>query len=297
MKNFKIVILVLLMSLIFMFPLSRGNATLIWSEDFSNPSDWVLEGYHISLINEERTWVWNSTMIPDDSNSRLESKNVTYVSLFGSGSPTLSLGRRNSTVAYGTWSFDWYVTPGEENLASDTILFIMNDFPANASGFIVGEGGDAYGYSLRITTIELYNQWNPRFLLVKESNTYAENIYHIDATMESHFFTEPIEGSHHVDITRSNTGEFSVFFNNEFLFSAVDNTYTTSDEFVYGSWGGDSAIDNITVSNSVDLTVPETSDTTTTTTTTTTATNGTPGFEFLVVLTAATSVLFYRKKR
>ncbi|MFQ5979883.1 MAG: hypothetical protein ACE5OZ_17265 [Candidatus Heimdallarchaeota archaeon] len=67
-----------------------------------------------------------------------------------------------------------------------------------------------------------------------------------------HQFSSPITGSHHIAVTRDLQGNFEVFFDSTLIIEASDNSTTTSEKFIITSWVGDSAFDNIVVSNSID---------------------------------------------
>jgi hypothetical protein len=80
-----------------------------------------------------------------------------------------------------------------------------------------------------------------------------------------------ISGLQEIDVTRSDSGQFTVYINGTPQIEVEDSTYTTSGDFCFGSESGQ-AIDNVVVRDDV---VPPTTTTTLPTTTTTTTTSET----------------------
>jgi hypothetical protein len=74
-----------------------------------------------------------------------------------------------------------------------------------------------------------------------------------------------ISGLQEIDVTRSDSGQFTVYINGTPQIEVEDSTYTTSGDFCFGSESGQ-AIDNVVVRDDV---VPPTTTTTLPTTTTT----------------------------
>ena len=116
-----------------------------------------------------------------------------------------------------------------------------------------------------------------------------------------YYHSSPLVGTYHIDVTRSLDGWFNVFLNEDDpanpdppIIRVIDNHTTTSGRFVCGAWSGDSVLDNITVSNTVDIMYTPPS----TTTTTTTDETPTSGFEYTIILSSFVCLLtIYRKRR
>jgi hypothetical protein len=140
-----------------------------------------------------------------------------------------TIARHNSTVTSGTWSFDLYMGDSSEYYVS--ISFITNAFDLG------------FGYRLHIEPTVMYLA---KFL--QTDVTYI-GIY------------RPLEGFrgwHNINITKDSDGHFFVYYNGTRAFDSVDDTYTTSDYFEVEFMNLDSALDNILVSNTVDITPPPT---------------------------------------
>ena len=131
---------------------------------------------------------------------------------------------RPSTVATGTWSFDIYVT----NYGGGVVYFMW--LP----------GGE--GYFLNIPTIgkiELY---------IGLGETYTR--------FTDYRFKSTILGWQHFDITRDPDGRICVYHNGSLAIDTVEDSYTASHYFGYQSRHPGKAIDNIVVSNTVDILPP-----------------------------------------
>jgi hypothetical protein len=172
--------------------------------------------------------------------------------------PPVGQAEHASSVAYGTWSFDWAVEPGENHESVDIVSFIANNhssetaqllpFEVNVTGFWLWLlSGQKLGW--------MGDPDRPMIALV----SYEGGVGGVSGVEGRHQFSSPITGSHHIAITRTLQGDFQVFFDSTLIIEASDNSTTTSEKFVITSWVGDSAFDNIVVSNSIDshyITVP-----------------------------------------
>jgi hypothetical protein len=254
----------LILCILFVIPLTqRVSATFVWTEDFEDPpfDEWYLQGY------EDDGVFAPSDCLPTIENGMLQMPNT---QIWGNA----SVAMRNSTLAYGTWSFDWYVNIGT-NHASHDVVWLISNMVFNQTG-LSQDNPYLYGYAINMNTeigyIDLY----------KMTSGVAYNLG------VGGDINPPIYGSHHIDVTRTSDGTFYIYFDSEFVYTFTDNSHTTSERFVIASWLGDSAFDNITVSDTVDIT---------TTTTTTTITTSTHGFDWIILLFSLSLILIIFPKR
>ncbi|MHA2247187.1 MAG: hypothetical protein ACXADY_19735 [Candidatus Hodarchaeales archaeon] len=212
-----------------------------WSATFESPDEWKLQGFNYALDFD-----WDPYFAPKITNGVLKMPNT-------QDKWYISQAIHPSTVAYGTWSFDWYVSAGTSHEAYEVIFFIVNDyFPTEQSG---ESTTDMNGYVLILTSNEEGVNLNAPY---KRAVTLSEchSTSKIFNYLAFHQFPSALEGLYHIDITRDITGEFNIYFDKEHLFQVTDNTTTISEEFVFGSWYGDTTYDNLTVSNTVDIDPP-----------------------------------------
>ena len=238
----KKLVLALLMVIILVVPLRQISATIIWSEDFEGPlDDWEFRGYSYDTV-----FMPNDSVAPSIVNGTLQMPNIRVL--------TESQFFRNSTVAYGTWSFDWHVAPGDDHSSVDGIFLVINNFPNNLTGLSNSQlASTISGYVLILISAD-----RPSSQYADRSITLAKYLSYSFSILEYHQFTASITGFHHIDVTRNLQGEFKVYYDSNLIIQYTDNTITTSEKCVIVSWMGDSAFDNITVSDSIDI--PRTTD-------------------------------------
>ena len=236
---------ILLLGVIFLFPLMSVSAEVVWEEDFDDPpfDDWYLQCYESNNNFSE-----HSGYLPYISNGRLQMP--VHTGYYAHWSPAI----RNSSVAYGTWAFDWILDDSSEyeHESWDPVFFIA-DMPLNFTGL---SDSVAYcaGYALGLKSGERGSL----------GNSSAISLFRMQVTDPYFIFLEIydvpgdyITGSHTIHITRSLTGEFNVYFDSSLIITHTDNTVTTSKRIAFSSWVGDSAFDNIMVDDEV---VPPPSD-------------------------------------
>ncbi|MFX0141969.1 MAG: hypothetical protein ACFFDN_50495 [Candidatus Hodarchaeota archaeon] len=220
--------------LLFLFSINLVQAATVWEENFEEgiPDGWDFDSYNrTSGIHEPL----------DDPGFSVVDGVLRAPNHQGFNNRTEA--RRNNTVAYGTWSFDWLAS----SVAYDAISLISNHPENNFN--ITGMHEDDFdftGYSIRIDTL---GSTFPRIDLLK---LYKEGGIWIPSALDSYYFDAELEGTHHIDVTRDSEGQFHVYFDTILVLTATDNDFTTSQKFSMVSWSGDSGIDNITVSDTVD---------------------------------------------
>ncbi len=139
-----------------------------------------------------------------------------------------SRGYHTSTVATGTWSFD--VHCGYLGIGIQFISIEIGDPLIEYYSYDITISG-------RMEQIYFFRHWN--YVPTRLGN-----------------YTPPtILGWHHFDITRDAEGQFYVYINGTLAMEFVDTTYDTSNYFVIQA-EQDTAIDNIVVSDTVDIPPP-----------------------------------------
>jgi len=134
-----------------------------------------------------------------------------------------------SNVAYGTWSFD--IKTSESSDAE--IVFISNN----------------------ITDLDTFSEWTGYWInFIASSENLALSLrkqYEGDWSIVGSYATPiPAAGWHHIEVTRTTTGQFTVMHNGSLIIQEVDIDIDTSEMFaVYvENW---QMIDNIIVDNEV----------------------------------------------
>ncbi|MHA2425422.1 MAG: hypothetical protein ACXAEF_11590 [Candidatus Thorarchaeota archaeon] len=188
-------------------------SAVIWSDNFT---DGDMDGWV--------TWAW-----PD-----LES-NFTVIDgcVYSQGEDLINIAGHESTLAYGTWSFDILIGGYQY---SGVQFISMTELTEGAS---IGDG-----YELAFSTESRGGVGQPSIQLFEHGSTADFLGYHI----------MNLAGWHHVDITRDARGFFCVYMNGSLVIEAVDETITTSTAFgmVFEENAG-CGFDNVVVSNTIDV--------------------------------------------
>ena len=199
----------------------HSGAALVWSDDFNdlNIDDW----FQVSCTAE-------------DGSLR------GYVEL--DIDPPTPIAYHPSTVATGTWKFD-LTEIGEwgEELDLIHIYFIQTDIQWDNSSY----------YALVISHGWVNTEGTIGKTFVMElAKQYQDGIEYTLAT----YTTEPrftqVGVLYQFAITRTTSGEMSVYVNGTHAMSAVDNDLTFSEHFGFYSWR-DYSLDNIEVYNSIEI--------------------------------------------
>ncbi len=292
-------IICLLIGLLFASFISQSSALLVWDEDFENPPfDWFLHNY-----NYTGTWINTPNNFPP-----IIANGALHMS---TPSEMLASAIHNSTIAYGSWSFDFHISFDQIQESVSRIMFIGNNYGGgdlNLTGkayswannqpssyvIYITSGTDMWGLTFNTITLKI---WKPGYPT------------HIWETLADYMFSSPIIGSHNMTITRNSTqGEFHVYLDSEHLFQVSNNEINTSEIFEFASYIGDISFDNLTVNdetttNTTTTTTPTTTTITTihtssTTTSTAIPTSNPTKIEFgIVILGFIISLLFIRKRK
>jgi hypothetical protein len=154
--------------------------------------------------------------------------------LQGSVGSVWNWARHRSTIAYGTWSFDVYHSGAE---ACPYVWFVANDLVAALDN----RPTNSYGVHISpYVGIELIRE---------EDN--------IRTILDGYFPPEGVRGWWHYDITRDHSGNFYVYLNGTLRMEDQDLVFTASNYFFFECWS-DHGLDNIVVSDTVDIDPPET---------------------------------------
>ncbi|MHA2350738.1 MAG: hypothetical protein ACXADL_14035 [Candidatus Thorarchaeota archaeon] len=201
-------------------------AAEVWSCDFDDgiPSDWEIYGFEgiIPYSNPPGSF---ST---DDGSLRSNSTGE-----------VASMAHVNSSVAYGTWSFDVDVV---DTILHDIVIpFIMVSWTLDAWWI------DCYFF--QIVTGMYGGNPQPRVQAAKGfENTESprgKDVVWIDS--EPH---DDIFGWKNFIITREDNGQFYFYMNESLMLGFKDTQHTTCNQFAFGAAGGP-AIDNIVVDDEV----------------------------------------------
>ncbi|MGD9396602.1 MAG: hypothetical protein PVJ05_09265 [Candidatus Thorarchaeota archaeon] len=195
---------------------TTANATVSWQDDFSDPN---LPGWTLFAYENNRTL----ETIPGNFSAADHTLKVL--------DDDISFARHNSTVNVGTWSFDMFV-PECENVERAMYVYIMSNgsrtIPTYSSDFIgVGVWKAAY-----------QSTWS---FIVWTMNGFDWDIH-------SQIYMNPMQGWHHIRISRNSDGRFLVYFNGtlEADFTYNNVTISTYLEFYCYNVAG-AAIDNLVV--------------------------------------------------
>ncbi|MFW9868496.1 MAG: hypothetical protein ACFFFO_14360 [Candidatus Thorarchaeota archaeon] len=194
------------------------NAAVIWSDDFEGGlGDWTIFAYEdeYSLVTIEGNFT--------DAEGTLKVLD-----------DDMNFARHSSTVNVGTWSFDMFVPDNELSGYAMYVYFMSNgsrQIPTFANYF-VGVGVWAHPA--------------PSFI-VWTMNGLISNV-------ESTINIDPIQGWHHIDVSRTSDGNFYVFVNGTFEANFTSNAVTSStylEFYCYRATGA--AIDNLVVDDTVKM--------------------------------------------
>ncbi|MGD2072629.1 MAG: hypothetical protein PVG65_03980 [Candidatus Thorarchaeota archaeon] len=196
---------------------------VVWSENFDdeNIDDWEIFGINFTTDP--------GYLIPGNFS-------VTGGVLRSVG-PEWNFAAYNSSISYGTWSFDIDIQRPEE-INRFGVAFMGEKFgehvlPASGSS-------DAYLISFRIP------DEGPSGDIRIARNTVSGGTDFLDD-----YDVDNIRGWKNIIVTREESGQFYVYLNGNLILDAVDTTHTTSERFTFFGMANP-AIDNITISNTID---------------------------------------------
>ncbi len=182
---------------------------------------------------------------------------------------TLSAIHHSSTVATGTWSID-FVFSGAIHVAAVY-------FAVGAINDIMGDQG--YQVTIHNYGVTLYE--------VTDTATHLLDSYTASTTLQ---------GRQSIDITRDIGGLFRVYVNDSLVMEATNTVHTTINYFLLHMYEDDS-VDNIVVSNTVDVTPSTTDPDTNTPTDTPPAIPGFPAAAIIIGLVLSVLLVIVIRRR
>jgi len=202
------------------FPCSADE---VWSDDFDdgNFDGWTVFG--LDAASEPPRRVDVGFISAADNTLRATGGGMSY----------FSIASHPSSVTIGTWSFDVYVT-GRSGMSKTFVGFMNAALPPSES---------ALGYDIGID-LPLF-----RFVLLKwvGYDYYELGEYAPEGGITDKWW--------HIDVTRDADGHFYVYANGTLAMEVVDTEVTTSEYFRFASESGP-ALDNIIVSDTIDIEPP-----------------------------------------
>ena len=135
-----------------------------------------------------------------------------------------------STIAYGTWSFDVY-------LERNKIIF----FGLATTDVVWDEFSNSYYFEIKPYA-------KTEFVLIKCLGDITTNQGLVWYTADSE-----LSGWNHIDVTRDVSGRFSIYLNGELIIYLTDRSLNSSEHFFVCSYPDGPKVDNITVSNTIDM--------------------------------------------
>jgi hypothetical protein len=195
---------------------TTANATASWEDNFD---DGVLDGWTLFAYPNASTL----ETIPDNFTAEDGMLKVL--------DDDISLARHISSVSVGNWSFDMFV-PECENVGRAMYVYIMS----NGSRTIPTYANDFIGVG--VWKAEYQSTWS---FIVWTMNGF-------DWIVHSQIYMNPMQGWHHIRISRNSDGRFLVYFNGTLEADFTYNNVTASTylEFYCYNVAG-AAIDNLVV--------------------------------------------------
>jgi hypothetical protein len=209
---------------------SKDRAILsaeVWSDDFD---DGEISDWQVFNVN----WSANPCYLLPSS---CDNFSLTGGELQAVG-PEWNFAGHNSSIAYGTWSFDIDIQMPEE-YDHFAVGFICEQF--NDDWLTLGSAGDGYALSFYPSN----ESYSGRISLIRGSHDHG----HIG--IDQYYPAESLLGWKHIIITRDPSGQFYVYLDNSLILEANNQYYTTSERF-YFLTRSNPRLDNITVSDTID---------------------------------------------
>jgi hypothetical protein len=151
--------------------------------------------------------------------------------------PEWNVAGHNSSVAYGTWSFDVDIQM-PDGYNHFPVAFISEQF--NEDWLSIGPRGEAYGFSIYPSQVE--GEGRISFIRASHDVDYVElDIYR----------SKNLVGWKNIMVTRELSGQFYVYLDGKLIMEAVNQYHTTSERFYFLTMANP-GIDNINVSNTID---------------------------------------------
>ena len=211
---------------------AASNMVPVWVENFNvNLDNWRIWGFNASA-DPPVTTTGNFTNVDHTLRAFGEEWNV---------------AQHNSTVAYGSWSFDIDLVQTPTNHCVVAFISGWEDTPPPGQEFVIDP---SYSYGMIFVTGEFGTQ-NTSFVLYRRIagmlGVTPIATYDPDNDPESSGWHE---GWYHIDITRDTRDKFKVYINDTLRMEVADPSFTTSDVFYIHAEAG-IALDNVEVRDDV----------------------------------------------
>jgi hypothetical protein len=200
--------------------LFSSHAATVWSDDFEdgNYDDWIVQ--------------WGDWVATNNTLQALYTPNT-----YSNG----GMISHPSSTAYGTWGFDFYITPNDRAI---NFIFILNNLTLKTVSGRLG-WDEGYLYQLKIVTFG-----ENRIFLNKLLGAYPER----DSPVATYYADgDIVDLWHHIDITRDTDGRFRIYLDRVLIIDVVDTSITSSEYFNILSFPYGPQIDNIIVSDTIDI--------------------------------------------
>ncbi|MHA1960499.1 MAG: hypothetical protein ACW99U_09720 [Candidatus Thorarchaeota archaeon] len=145
-----------------------------------------------------------------------------------------NLAIHDSSVAYGTWSFDVYPVDREHNEL--LVSFILENHTVTEWWI--------NGYMVQFVTGPYRGYTEPMITLLRQVRWGVDVVWIGEAP------TGNLTGWQHIDVTRDRSGHICVYLNGSLYLTAVDRLITSSTLFCFAGESGQ-GIDNVTVTSEV----------------------------------------------
>lgn len=251
--NFRIVLTMTIIITLLVQPQPVFSATF-WSDDFNDGdlNGWDVKTYCASNPDTIPWELCNTLITNTNDQMRLEH---TSVNVGGA----LNIAKHNSTILTGQWSFDFMSDEG----GLVYFLFIYNDPEQDFVGYTYESpiSYDAYGLQIYTSHSGNYSASGVSLVHYVEEFIVANQSNDLSYILADHNFANRTEelGNYHIDITRQNDGNMTVYVDSEKVMSALDNDITNSTQLAIFSVTYAVAVDNIVVLDEITITKPTTS--------------------------------------
>lgn len=189
---------------------TTANAEVVWQDDFN---DKVLDGWTLYGYSE------TESIVKIEGNFSAADGTLKVLD------DDINVARHDSTTSVGTWSFDMFVPDDDYGVFSVDLMSNGSALYTFGNASIAGVGANLIDHKFVVST------------LVGSVYQNLKNIY-----------VEPLEGWHHIEVSRNSDGRFLVSFNGT-LEANVTSTSVTSSTYlqVFCNNVTGAAIDNLVV--------------------------------------------------
>ncbi|MFX0121515.1 MAG: hypothetical protein ACFE9A_19155 [Candidatus Hodarchaeota archaeon] len=229
-------------------PLNFASAESEWSDNFNDKDleGWGLETFYTTNIDEFP--VVRGKILVENQNNRLFLPNPSNSSHVG-----MNGAYRNSTQVHGYWGFDVDITDG----SMGGFMFIYRDVTPETD-FVDEEWYNAKPNGFEGYFLGLYTEERQILLARMDANFTNSGPNKTPPEQKEDAFLVSIDfadiclspyGVFHIDITRTPSGNITVYLNSIKIMSAIDTVYNISEQICISNFLFDTYYDNIEVNN------------------------------------------------